>query len=325
MDFATSLAHYIYPRHSNNHKAKLIHSTSIFFLTLILIAYQLILNLLPTTGIKTLGYAADISTDEVIRLTNEKRAQNGVGTLQYNPYLTQAAQAKANHMLALDYWAHIAPDGTEPWKFFTDAGYRYRYAGENLARDFTNPSSAVDAWMASPTHRENLLSSKYQEIGVAVVEGDLAGVDTTIIVQLFGTPLVDTVREASLAQAQALSTPTPIPTTQPTVVVSPTSAPIAAIISPQPTSLLQEETGTITSLSPVEEEASGFQVLFSPFESTRGIALFTTGILLVILVIDGIVVAKKNLPRSGGRTFAHLAFLGMIVAIALIAKVGQIL
>jgi uncharacterized protein YkwD len=72
-------------------------------------------------------------------LPTEKRSQAGVSPLAYNPYLAQAAQAKARHMLEYDYWAHIAPDGTDPWKFFTDAGYKYRYAGENLARDFSNP------------------------------------------------------------------------------------------------------------------------------------------------------------------------------------------
>src|SRR3989344_3906445 len=323
MDFAISLAHYIYPRHSNNHKAKLLHTTSIFFLALFLIAYQLILNLFPAVGVKTLGYAANISTEEVIRLTNEKRAQAGVSALRYNPYLAQAAQAKASHMLQYDYWAHVAPDGTEPWKFFTDVGYKYRYAGENLARDFTSPSSAVEAWMASPSHRDNLLSTKYAEIGIAVIEGDLSGVDTTIIVQLFGTPLLDTVQEAPLAQAQIVvtATPTPIPAQQITISSTPVPTEIPVTVTPEPT-LFEVGSGTLGTLPPAENEASAFRVLFSPFGSTRGVALVTTGILLIVLVIDGLVVARRHLPRSGGRTFAHLAFLGMIIAIALIAKPG---
>ena len=37
--------------------------------------------------------------------------------------------------------------------------------------------------MNSPSHKENILSSKYKEIGIGVIEGNLAGVDTTIIVQ----------------------------------------------------------------------------------------------------------------------------------------------
>src|SRR3972149_10673467 len=192
MKFIEHLAHLFVPRQSNNHKAKLLHPSSLTTLVLVLAVFQLSITFLPSFGEKVLGYAANISPDEVIRLTNEKRVANGFSPLTTNAVLSQAAQAKGADMLNKDYWAHVAPDGTQPWYFFTNFGYKYRYAGENLARDFQNPTSAVEAWMASPSHKENLLSSKYKEIGIAVVEGDLAGVDTTIIVQFFGTNLVDT-------------------------------------------------------------------------------------------------------------------------------------
>src|SRR4030043_359248 len=178
-----TLIHYLVPHTSNNHKAKLLHSSSLLIIASLLLFFQLTLYLLPKTGIKILGYASRISVDEIVRLTNEKRAQAGLSPVEFNPSLSAAAKSKGDDMLAKDYWAHVAPDGTQPWKFFTDAGYQYRYAGENLARDFSNPASAVEAWMNSPSHRENMLSGKYKEVGVAVVEGNLAGVDTTIIVQ----------------------------------------------------------------------------------------------------------------------------------------------
>jgi len=82
----------------------------------------------------------------------EQRVSVGLLPLEANATLAQAAQAKAADMLNNNYWAHVSPDGTQPWSFFVNAGYSYRYAGENLARDFTNPASAVDAWMASPTN-----------------------------------------------------------------------------------------------------------------------------------------------------------------------------
>src|SRR5688572_4636207 len=131
MEFIESLVHYFVPRHSNNHKAKLLHSSTVFFLALILVGFQFAITTVEKTDLKILGYAANISTDEIIRLTNEKRAQAGVGALRYSSQLAQSAAGKAAHMIQYDYWAHTAPDGTEPWKFFTDAGYRYRYAGEN--------------------------------------------------------------------------------------------------------------------------------------------------------------------------------------------------
>lgn len=326
MNFFTALAHYFYPRYSNNHKAKLLHSSSLLIFASLLIAYQLLLSAFPIVGVKILGYAANISTDEVISLTNQKRAENGVAPLQYNPLLAQAALAKGNHMLQYNYWAHVAPDGTEPWKFFTDVGYKYRYAGENLARDFTNPQSAVDAWMASPSHRDNLLSSKYSEIGVAVVEGDLDGVDTTIIVQLFGAPLLDTTSQVPAAQAKPVATATPIPTQAPSVAsvsASPVPTAVPAITSPVPTE--GAGAGIISTLPPANQEASRFEILFSPFQTTKGISIATTVILLIVLVIDGIVVARRRITRVGGRNLAHFAFFGMILVILIIAKAGKIL
>jgi len=327
MEFAEAIGHYFFPRYSNNHKAKLIHSTTLVVFALLLIVYQLSLQAIPLTGIKILGYAANIPPEAIIELTNQKRNDNGVPPLVYSAQLSEAARLKGEHMLALDYWAHVAPDGTEPWKFFNDVGYKYRYAGENLARDFSNPTDAINAWMASPTHRDNMLSTKYKEIGVAVVEGDLGGVETTIIVQLFGTKLSDSTPELAQAEAKTVTSPafspktispTPTPTPISPQSVSPTLAPVIVQTSPSP-----NQGGTIA--GPSQRRASPFQILISPFESTRGVAIATTLLLLIVLVIDSIIVAKRKIPRLGGRTFAHIAFLGMILVIILIAKAGRIL
>jgi uncharacterized protein YkwD len=306
------LAHLFIPRSSNNHKAKLIHSSSITTLVFFLAVFQLSISLLPGLGVKVLGYAANISPDEIIRLTNEKRAQAGVAPLTTNSVLSQAAQAKGADMLNKDYWAHVAPDGTQPWYFFTSFGYKYKYAGENLARDFQDPTSAVEAWMASPTHKENLLSGKYREIGIAVVEGDLAGVDTTIIVQFFGTNLVDTLPEMPIAQVQA-AVPTPILATSPTVTPVPT-------LTPTPTAA-----PAIIAQAPPTTGASTSRVLVSPFSTTRTISLVVVTLLLGVVIIDGIITWRKGIFRIGGRTLAHVAFLGLILAVALIAKAGRIL
>lgn len=329
MKFFDALAHYFYPRYSNNHKAKLLHSSSLLLVSAVLLGYQIILNVIPRTGVNILGYAANISTDEIIRLTNEKRAAAGVGALRYNSALSQAARAKGAHMLQYDYWAHVAPDGTEPWKFFTDVGYKYRYAGENLARDFTNPNSTVDAWMASSSHKENLLSTKYADIGVAVVEGDLGGVDTTIVVQLFGTPLGDTAAAPVAARPVATATPKPAaltPTVASTSSVGALSPTVALTETPTLTPVPNlQEIGSISTLPPVEKKAGTWDLLISPFHTTRGISILVTSVLLLVMAIDAIVIARRRIKRVAGRTFAHIAFLGMILAILLIAKAGQIL
>jgi len=293
MKFIRKIAHLLVPRESNNQKAKLLHSSSLTLITFAFIFYQLAISLIPSLGSRVLGYAANISPEEVIRLTNEKRINDGLLPLEENSTLSQAAQAKGADMLVKGYWAHVAPDGTQPWQFFTNFGYKYRYAGENLAKDFSNPQSTVDAWMASPSHRENLLSPKYKEIGVAVVEGNLAGIDTTIIVQFFGTKYVDTMPVAPIAKAKELPVNTPI-------------------------SKIEEQLAIITAPSQSKR-------LVSPFNATKNISLLIAGLLLIILVIDGVIVSKRNIVRIGGRSLAHFAFLGMIVIITLLLKAGQII
>jgi len=283
MKFIHKIAHLLVPRESNNQKARLLHNSSLTLITFAFILYQLIISFVPRFAPRILGFAANISPDEVVRLTNEKRTQAGLSALNLNSTLSQAAQAKGADMLNKGYWAHVAPDGTQPWVFFTDLGYKYRYAGENLARDFSSASSAVEAWMNSASHKENLLSSKYKEVGIGVIEGNLAGVDTTIIVQFFGTKYVDSVPAAPIAEAKEIVA-TPVP--------------------------------------PVGEKAG---VLISPFNVTRSVSLGIVGLLLFVLIVDGVLVSKRRIARIAGRTFAHIAFLGMILAIALILRAGRII
>lgn len=288
----------------------------------------MVLYAIPMTGARILGYAAQIDVPHIIELTNQKRNDVGLPPLNHNSQLEQAARAKAQHMLEHNYWAHVAPDGTEPWYFFGNVGYSYRYAGENLARDFSSSSAAIDAWMASPSHRDNMLSGKYKEIGVAVVEGDLAGQDSTIIVQLFGTQLVDTIPQEPIAQAQAQVVPTAIPTAVPTVAdISPIPTNIPTP-SPQPT----PEAAFVAQVAPPElpsdlaaADRNTFEILISPFNTTRNIAISLIVILMMVLTIDTIVVARRQVKRLGGRALAHMAFLGMILAVVIIARAGQIL
>ena len=315
--------HYLLPHESNNHKPKIFHSSTLAFLILGFLFYQFVIFILPKTGLKVLGYAANIAPAEVIRQINEKRLSQGLNPLNENPTLSQAALAKGADMLNKDYWAHVSPDGVQPWAFFTNVGYSYHYAGENLARDFSNPSAAVEAWMASPSHKENILSAKYKETGVAVIEGDLAGVDTTLIVQFFGTPYVDTSQPQPVAAAVSLPTTEPQPTLE--VTIAPAQKEVAPIaqVTQVPTEVpLLVSSETSQAIGPASK-ISGIQI--SPFNMTKSLSLMTVALLLVVLVVDWIIIARKKIVRVGGRNLAHLSFLGMILIIIIIAKAGLIL
>ncbi len=295
MRFARSLAHLFFPRESNNQKAKILHSSSLALFVIFLVFYQVVLSSVSRFGPQVLGYAANISPEEIIRLTNEKRVANGLLPLEANSNLSSGAQAKGTDMLAKEYWAHISPDGNQPWKFFADVGYKYRYAGENLARDFSDPKSVVEAWMSSSSHKENLLSPKYKDIGVAVVEGNLAGVDTTIVVQFFGSKYVDTIPAVPIAKSESVKPPSG---ESQLGVASTLAAP-----NPQPQKIAS----------------------ISPFKSTQSISLALVIFLLLVMAIDVIVVSRKRIVRIGGRALAHISFMGMILTILLIARGGIIL
>lgn len=183
------LLHLFVPHESNNHRARIIHPTGLSLVIGFYVLMQIGLGALANKFPNVLGYASSISPQEVVRLTNIERISQGLPEVHLDTKLSAAAAQKAADMVAHDYWAHVSPQGTQPWYFVTNNGYAYKYAGENLARDFADPESVVKAWMNSPTHRENLLSSRYQDIGISVIDGKLGGRDTTLVVQMFGTKL----------------------------------------------------------------------------------------------------------------------------------------
>ncbi len=315
------LLHLVLPRESNNHKAKLLHSSSLIGLTLLFIAYQFTVKFAPRIRPAVLGYAANISVNDVITLTNQKRVEAGLAPLSTNSILSEAAQAKGEYMIKNNFWAHVAPDGTTPWQFFLQYNYKYRYAGENLAKNFSNANDAVNAWMNSPSHRENLLSANYKDIGIGVVEGNIDGVDTTIIVQFFGTRYADIAPNAVAQIQPSAAAATAKPTINPTL--KPSSA-VLTFASPVPT-----VTPALESLTPsptqLPTNIAGARVLISPFVTTKGISLVLVAILLGLLAVDVIIISRRRIARIGGRSIAHMAFLGMILAVAIILKAGQII
>lgn len=159
----------------------------------------------------TPGYVfpVDITNQNIINLTNQQRLNSGLSELKLNPKLAQAAAAKAQDMLANQYFSHISPSNVSPWYWFKSAGYNYAYAGENLAMDFTTAESTVEAWMASESHKKNILNSKYSEIGVGVLEGNFKGAKTILVVQEFAAPApVTTIAQATTVQQVTEPAPT---------------------------------------------------------------------------------------------------------------------
>lgn len=144
-----------------------------------------------------LGTEAQVTITGLLKATNNARVAQGESPLAINAQLAEAARLKVQNMFVEQYWAHTAPDGTTPWHWFGQAGYAYADAGENLAKNFTTSDSTIAAWLASPTHRANVLKSEYKDVGFAVMSGMLGDKPTTLIVALYGTPDKATVRGAA--------------------------------------------------------------------------------------------------------------------------------
>lgn len=170
------------PSKSNNYKPHLLNNFALIIYTLILF----VTNVLGNTILASDVIASTITTKNIIELTNIEREKFGYSPLRANNALNAAATMKANNMFKEQYWAHFGPNGETPWQFIKAAGYSYVYAGENLAKGFKTAEGVVQAWMASPTHRDNILGSYYNEIGVAVVSGNFKGENIILVVQMFG-------------------------------------------------------------------------------------------------------------------------------------------
>lgn len=180
------LSHLFIPRESNNHRAKVLHHTNLFLTIVFLLLASFLIQGIKGAFPSVLGIKADISSDQLLFLTNKERQNAGVNPLILNDKLSEAANAKAQDIFDYNYWAHNSPSGKTPWVFIKSSGYKYVYAGENLARGFATADTAVKAWMASPDHKSNMLSSNYEDVGFAVKIGKINGEETALIVVEFG-------------------------------------------------------------------------------------------------------------------------------------------
>ncbi len=172
----------------NGHLPHLLRPKGISLGLIAILIGQLVFNYLAVGSLQPLSYASSINRSQLVTLTNDERANAGVASLSENSQLNQAAANKAQHMIDNDYWAHVAPDGTTPWSFVTNAGYNYASIGENLAKGFSTSSGVTSGWMDSTEHRNNMLNGQYTDVGFAVLDGVLQGRNTTLVVAFYGTP-----------------------------------------------------------------------------------------------------------------------------------------
>lgn len=108
--------------------------------------------------------------NEVIRLVNSERAKNGLPALKANWQVSRVARYKSQDMIDRNYFSHTSPTYGSPFRMLESFGISFTAAGENIAMGQRTPAEVMNAWMNSPGHRNNILSSSFTEIGVGLAK-----------------------------------------------------------------------------------------------------------------------------------------------------------
>lgn len=301
------IAHLLHPRQSNNQRPRILHPEGFLVFFLIMMSFSTVLQVVERVSTKLiLGYSSQITATQVIDETNRERLNLGLSPLKYNEHLAKAAEAKAQDMFANQYWAHYSPTGTSPWEFMNQNDYVYSVAGENLARDFTHTQDMVEAWMNSPTHRENIINPKYKDIGIAVVDGQFNGIETTLVVQMFGSQAVSPVAQIG-EESNAIEVE---------------RIPFSGEALAETTQLSPTE--NIQAIAMEKLNLSNYQVSLSPLQLTKAGTLAVIILIVTVLAYDTVVADQRQLVRFVGKNFAHIAMFLTVLFLVLVFKSGVI-
>ncbi len=285
------------PHKDTHKKAHLISWQALLIYVLFFILLQVGFSIYGYTKPGVLGISSNIDQKKIIELTNIERQKIGLSPVTENSELDAAAEKKGENMIAENYWAHFAPSGKTPWDFILAAGYHFTFAGENLAKNFYSSDEVVKAWMNSPSHRDNLLNSKYKDIGIAVVEGNLDGQKTTIVVQEFGT-------------TEALAA-------KPTVDVE------GSAVQVPPKDLVVKPALALALNTPVVKSTNS--VLIDPFQVSKIAGYSVIALIIVLLSVDLIVLKKRGVFRLSSHHLAHMALLSLAAGSLYLAHPGVVL
>lgn len=293
-------------------RATLLSNKSMMMYCVAIIVVALIFRMLPKLLPGVLGYASDINVRDLLEYTNQQRKESGLNTLVLNESLTKAAENKARDMFKNGYWAHVSPLGTEPWDFILGQDYDYVYAGENLAKNFSNSKEVVGAWMDSPSHRENLLNKNYDEIGFAVVNGVMDGYETTLVVQMFGRPRNLDAMATKDEEDRILRQITDVAASDLA------QAPAAEVAFNPETPILTPQTQF--------DQGPRVLPIIDVSTAAKGISFAFGGFVSLLLFLDIWYSRKMGILKFNGHTFAHLTLLLLVlVSIWFVLKPGAVL
>ncbi len=319
------LARFFLPHPQTHQKAHLLNFEALAIYVALLVLLQISFGFIKVVKPEILGVSSDVNQQELIRLTNEERAKQGLPTLKEDPRLDEAANKKARNMFEENYWAHYSPSGKDPWVFISGASYKFVYAGENLARNFYNSKDIIEAWMASPTHRDNIINSKYRDIGIAVVEGNLNGQPTLLVVQEFGAEF------EPIAQNPEPTTPPATTLANSNAATPPQSSPSPLVQSPIPTALdlsSQTSLNNQQNLAPIlakNTQTSNKPLVLDSYLISRNLGVGTIIFLISLITLDLYIIRKRGIYRIASRHLPHLALMAVAATSIINSQPGAIL
>ena len=195
---SSKIRYFILPSKENKFQSRILQSNILLYCVILVLSLK-ILAIAVSINFPQNMFFADVTKSVLQGLVNEARQSSGLTPLTENKQLSQAAQLKAENMIQNQYCDHTSPTGVSPWYWFSQAGYKYKYAGENLAIGFYESEEVYNAWLNSPSHKANILSPYYTEVGTAVLKG-FGESKAIVVVQEFGSPLPSSVTQATKAQ-----------------------------------------------------------------------------------------------------------------------------
>jgi uncharacterized protein YkwD len=169
-----------------------------FAVPLVLAAAVLSTTVQPAAAVPQVTARADAQlADQVLSSLNAIRAAHGLRPVIVSSGLAAAAREHNREMAAAGYFAHASHDGTPFWariqRYYASTGTAYWSTGENLlwSEAELDATGAMQMWMASPEHRENILAARWRQIGISVVHMDssaavFGGGPVTIVTTDFG-------------------------------------------------------------------------------------------------------------------------------------------
>ncbi len=198
---------YFFPHPRNNYRPHIFSGVSIAALVVAVIVFEGAYLVQTKIVFFKTDFLASVLPGALVALTNQDRATQGLAGVTEDSVLDKAAQAVAEDMATNGYFAHVSPDGKTPWYWLEQVGYKYSYAGENLAVNFTDSTNVESAWMESPTHRANIVKPQYTRVGFGTANGRYEGQETTFVVEFFAAPAVAEVQEVAPAKIAVANPP----------------------------------------------------------------------------------------------------------------------